>query len=134
MQKIILTFEKMMAKQDIRNRADIDLMVRTFYDSLLENESIKPVFDNLNFEAHIPHIVSFWAFVLLDEEGYKTNVFDKHINLPIKEEHFEIWLHHFENTINELFEGEKAELAKLRAQTIAFTFKEKFRQMGKFKS
>ena len=123
----------MPGKHDIHSREDIELLVRKFYDSLLTNESIKPVFDNLNFEAHIPHIVSFWSFVLLDEEGYKTNVFDKHINLPIKEEHFEIWLSHFEKTINDLFEGEKAELAKLRAQTIAFTFKMKLKQMGKFK-
>ncbi len=120
-------------KHDIQNKEDIELLVRKFYDSLLTNESIKPVFDDLNFEAHIPHIVSFWSFVLLDEEGYKTNVFDKHVNLPIKEEHFDIWLSHFEKTINDLFEGEKAELAKLRAQTIAFTFKTKLKQMGKLK-
>lgn len=123
----------MPTKHDIRNKEDIELMTRTFYDSLLKNESIKPVFDNLNFEAHIPHIVAFWAFVLLDEEGYNTNVFDKHVNLPIKEEHFEIWLTHFEKTINDLFEGEKAEVAKLRAQTIAYTFKAKLKQMGKLK-
>ncbi len=122
-----------MQKPDIRNREDIELLVRNFYDSLLKNESIKPVFDNLNFEAHIPHIVSFWSFVLLDEAGYNTNVFDKHVNLPVKEEHFDIWLEHFEKTINDLFEGEKAELAKLRAQTIAFTFKVKLKQMGKLK-
>lgn len=120
-------------KHDIRNREDIELLVRKFYDTLLTNESIKPVFDNLNFEKHIPHIVSFWAFVLLDEAGYNTNVFDKHVNLPIKEEHFDIWLTHFERTINDLFEGEKAELAKLRAQTIAFTFKAKLKQIGKLK-
>lgn len=122
-----------MQKPDIRNREDIELLVRNFYDSLLKNESIKPVFDNLNFEAHIPHIVSFWSFVLLDEAGYNTNVFDKHVNLPVKEEHFDIWLEHFEKTINDLFEGEKAELAKLRAQTIVFTFKVKLKQMGKLK-
>ena len=121
----------MLIKHDISNREDIELMVRKFYDALLENESIKPVFENLNFEKHIPHIVSFWAFVLLDEAGYNTNVFDKHVNLPIKEEHFEIWFEHFEKTVNDLFEGEKAELAKLRAQTIAFTFKTKLKQMRK---
>lgn len=122
----------MKAKHDIENKTDIELMIRTFYASLLTNESIKPVFANTDFEAHMPHMIAFWSFVLLDEEGYKTNVFDKHVNLPIKENHFEIWLHHFESTINSLFKGEKAELAKLRAQTIAYTFKEKLRRMGKF--
>ena len=119
-------------KKDISNKSDIELMIRTFYSSLLTNEEIKPVFANTDFEAHMPHMIAFWSFVLLDEEGYKTNVFDKHVHLAIKEEHFGIWLEHFEKTINSLFEGEKAELAKLRAQTIAYTFKEKLRNMGKF--
>ena len=118
-------------KQDIRNKADIELMIRTFYASLLTNESISPVFANTDFEKHMPHMIAFWSFVLLDEEGYKTNVFDKHVHLNIKEEHFEIWLHHLEKTINDLFVGEKAELAKLRAQTIAFTFKTKLKDLGK---
>ncbi|HWY13323.1 MAG TPA: group III truncated hemoglobin [Bacteroidia bacterium] len=118
-------------KEDIKNKADIELMIRTFYASLLTDEIIKPVFVNTDFEKHMPHMIAFWSFVLLDEEGYKTNVFDKHVNLGIKEEHFEIWLSHFEKTINDLFIGEKAELAKLRAQTIAYTFKVKLKEMGK---
>jgi hemoglobin len=122
----------MSEKHDIRNKEDIELMIRTFYGSLLTNENIKPVFANTDFEAHMPHMIAFWSFVLLDEAGYKTNVFDKHVNLGIKEEHFEIWLHHFETTIDSLFEGEKAELAKQRAQMVAYTFKNKLKQMGKF--
>src|SRR5437868_11112207 len=117
-----------MSKHDIRNKSDIELMLRTFYGSLLTNENIKPVFANTDFEKHMPHMIAFWSFVLLDEEGYKTNVFDKHVNLGIKEEHFEIWLSHFEKNIDSLFEGPKTELAKQRAQTIAFTFKEKLKQ------
>jgi hemoglobin len=118
-------------KHDIRDKTDIELMMRTFYGSLLTNESISPVFEHTDFEAHMPHMIAFWSFVLLDEEGYKTNVFDKHVHLPIKEEHFDIWYSHFEKTVNDLFEGEKAELAKQRAQTIAYTFKMKMKQMGK---
>lgn len=123
----------MSPKHDIRNKEDIELMIRTFYGALLTNESIKPVFANTDFEAHMPHMIAFWSFVLLDEVGYTTNVFDKHVHLHIKEEHFEIWLNHFEKTINDLFEGEKAELAKQRAQMIAYTFKNKLKQMGKLK-
>jgi hemoglobin len=119
-------------KKDITNKADIERMVKTFYASLLADESIKPVFANTNFEAHLPHMIAFWSFVLLDEEGYKTNVFDKHLDLPIKKEHFDIWLRHFEKTVNDLFEGEKAELAKQRAQSIAYTFKIKLEQIGRF--
>ena len=119
-------------KSDIKNHADIELMMRTFYGSLLTNEEIAPVFSNTDFEAHMPHMIAFWSFVLLDEEGYKTNVFDKHVHLPIKEHHFEIWIEHFERTVKTLFKGEKADLALSRAQTIAYTFKKKLESMGHF--
>lgn len=118
-------------KHDIKDKTDIELMVRTFYASLLTNESISPVFVNTDFEKHMPHMIAFWSFVLLDEAGYTANVFDKHLHLHIKKEHFGIWLEHFEKTINSLFEGEKAEMAKQRAQTIAYTFEKKLEQMGK---
>lgn len=121
----------MLNKRDITDKVDIELLVRTFYDSLLTNETIKPVFANTNFEKHMPHMVAFWSFVLLDEAGYTTNVFDKHTHLLIKKEHFPIWLSHFEKTINNLFKGEKAEMAKQRAQTIAYTFEKKLEEMGK---
>lgn len=120
-------------KHDIKDKTDIELMVTTFYSSLLNNESISPVFANTDFEAHMPHMIAFWSFVLLDDASYRTNVFEKHVHLPIKEEHFAIWLEHFEKTINNLFEGEKAELAKQRAKGIAYTFKSKMKQMGKLK-
>ncbi len=119
-------------KSDIKNKKDIELMVKTFYTSLLTNEIIKPVFVNTDFEKHMPHMIAFWSFVLLDESGYTTNVFDKHIHLAIKKEHFAIWLEHFEKTVNNLFEAEKAEMAKQRAQTIAYTFEKKLEQIGKF--
>lgn len=119
-------------KKDIVNSADIELLIRTFYDDLLQNEEIKPVFEGIEFEKHIPHIVAFWEFVLLDKEGYTTNVFDKHVNLPIKEAHFKLWLDSFEKTVHQLFEGEKAEMAIQRAVTIGYSFQHKLKQMGKF--
>jgi len=76
-------------------------------------------------------MIAFWSFVLLDEAGYKTNVFDKHVHLPIKQNHFAIWLEHFENTVRSLFEGPKADLAIQRAQLIAYTFEKKLSAMGK---
>lgn len=118
-------------KTDIINSADVELLVKTFYSNLLLNEEIKPLFAHVDFEKHMPHMISFWEFVLLDKEGYTTNVFDKHVNLPLKEEHFTIWLSTFEKTVHHLFIGEKAEMAIQRAQTIAYSFQSKMKQMGK---
>ena len=120
-------------KHDIKNSTDVELLVRTFYKNLLQNEEVKPVFAHVNFEKHMPHMISFWEFVLLDKEGYTTNVFDKHMNLPLTENHFKIWLATFEATVNSLFEGEKAQMAIQRAQSIGFSFQAKLKQMGKLK-
>lgn len=92
---------------------------------------MKPPFDGLDFEKHIPHIVHFWSFVLHDEEGYKTNVFEKHIHLPIEPHMFDVWLKVWIETIDNLFAGEKAELAKQRATILAHTFKSKWEQIKK---
>lgn len=77
----------------------------------------------------MPHIVHFWSFVLLDEEGYKTNVFDKHLNLPIKPHQFDTWLSVFNGTVDELFSGETADMAKQRATSLAYTFKSKWQKL-----
>lgn len=118
-------------RSNISSSGDVEFLVKTFYENLLQNDVIKPVFAHVDFEKHMPHMVAFWEFVLLDKEGYTTNVFDKHVNLPLKAEHFEIWLSTFENTVNTLFSGENAEKAIFRAKTIAFSFESKLKQMGK---
>src|SRR5688500_17513647 len=100
--------------EDIKSKTDIELLINTFYAELLKLEDIKPVFAHIDFPKHIPHIVHFWSFVLLDEEGYKTNVFEKHLNLPIKPYMFDKWLDVWVNTVDALFKGETADLAKQR--------------------
>lgn len=120
-----------MPKPDVDSKERIEQMIRSFYANLLTNEDIRPVFANTDFEKHMPHMIAFWSFVLLDEAGYKTNVFDKHVHLPIKQNHFAIWLEHFESTVRLLFEGPKADLAIQRAQLIAYTFEKKLSAMGK---
>lgn len=120
-------------KKDIANTEDVALLVRTFYNNLLQLEEIKPVFAGVDVEAHMPHMIAFWEFVLLDKEGYTTNVFDKHVNLPLKEEHFRLWLETFANTIHSLFEGPKADMAISRANSVGYSFQHKLRAMGKLK-
>jgi hemoglobin len=115
--------------RDIATSEDITALIREFYSNLLAVEEIKPIFDHIDFEKHIPHIVHFWSFVLLDADGYKTNVFEKHRNLPIKLHQFDIWLKIFLDSVDKLYRGEKADLAKQRATVLAFTFKSKWEQI-----
>ncbi len=114
---------------DIQSKADINALIDAFYKELLKIDEIKPVFEGLDFEKHVPQIVHFWSFVLLDESGYTTNVFDKHTHLPIKPHHFDIWLKTFLETVDNLFAGEKADLAKQRAAVLTYTFKTKWEKI-----
>ncbi len=113
----------------ISTKEDIQLLVDTFYSAVLNDELLKPFFSHVDFDTHKPKMIHFWSFVLLDEPGYTTNVFDQHVHMPLKDEHFDRWLSLFNQTVDQLFEGEKANDAKLRAATIGWTFKEKFKRM-----
>lgn len=112
--------------KDIETREDIEKLIRHFYSRLLQIDEMKPPFEGLDFEKHIPNIVHFWSFVLLDEAGYRTNVFEKHLHLPIQASMFDTWLHTWILTVDDFFKGEKAELAKQRATVLAHTFKSKW--------
>lgn len=116
-------------KVDIGNRKQIEQLILQFYSQLLKDEEMKVVFDGIDFHHHVPKITDFWAFVLLEEEGYKTNVFDKHLHLPIQLHHFDIWLKNFIEAVDFLYIGEKAELAKQRATVLAYTFKSKWEKI-----
>lgn len=112
-------------KNDIQNRTDLAHLVDQFYDNVLLDEEIGPFFKKINFELHKPKMVDFWAFVLLGESGYKTDVTQLHLHMPIQGNHFKKWLELFNSTIDELFEGEKVQTAKQRAQIIAWSINAK---------
>ena len=111
--------------KDIQTKTDVTLLVTTFYDKVLNDEQLAPFFKRLNFDIHLPKMIHFWSFALLDEPGYTTNVTDKHLQMPLKKVHFDQWLFLFNETINQLFIGEKAEMAKQRAAVIAWTINSK---------
>ena len=112
-------------KKDISTKEDVELLVKTFYAQATKDPEIGHFFAHVDFDAHLPRMYAFWNFILLDEVGFTGNVFDKHAQLGIRSEHFPIWLKHFRNTVDSLFAGEKAELAKQRAELIAYTFDSK---------
>ncbi len=112
-------------KQDILNRADIINILQHFYAKLLKDDITKDIFKDLDMEAHIPVIADFWSMVLLGDMNYKGNPFEKHIPLGLKKVHFSCWLQHFKASIDHFHIGENAELAKQRADSIAFIFQSK---------
>lgn len=113
-------------KQDISTRNDVDILVKVFYDKLLEDDLLKPIFIKLvleNLESHLTTIADFWDSILLDANIYRGNVTEKHFEVdkqfPLSKKEFDKWLQHWNATVDELFEGEKALMAKQRALSIA---------------
>ncbi len=113
-------------KNDIQDRADIEMMVNTFYGKVRESIVLGYIFDNVaqvNWESHLPRMYSFWASVLLDEQSYSGNTMHKHLELnkitSLTNVEFSEWLLLFNQTVSELFEGDKADEAKVRATNIA---------------
>jgi hemoglobin len=105
----------------IESKADVEQLVDAFYESVLKNKELAPFFKHLDFKAHLPKMVHFWSFVLLDEPGYTTNVTEKHEHMRLSKALFDTWVQLFNETVDALFEGEKANLAKERAAILGWT-------------
>ena len=111
--------------KDIQTKTDIEEFITLFYSKVAQDPSLSPFFANLDWEKHLPHMIRFWCFALLDEPGYTTNVVEKHLHMPLKAAHFSTWLKYFNETIDGLFIGEKASAAKQRAALIGWTIQSK---------
>ena len=112
-------------KTDIQSKNDIVQLIDTFYAKVKSNNLIGYIFTEiaqLNWEHHLPIMYDFWSSMLLGDQSYRGNPFQKHLPLPVQPQHFQQWLKLFHQTVNENFEGEKAEEVKMRAETIAGIF------------
>jgi hemoglobin len=106
--------------KDIETREDVSLMVNTFYDKVFKDELLSPHFTHVDFKHHMPRMIDFWCFTVLDEGSFRGNIFDKHAPLKIDQTHFDRWLFLF---------GVKAEMAINRAKLIGYTFASKMKEM-----
>lgn len=113
-------------KTDIKSRADIEKLVQLFYEKVRADDTIGFIFNEvvqMNWEKHIPVIVDFWETILLDNPVYTKNAMEVHYvlndKMPLQKAHFDSWVHLFTSTVDDLFEGKIAALAKTRAKSIA---------------
>ncbi len=118
--------------KDIETRRDIENLLLSFYKKAFDDEIIGFIFKDvakLDLTHHLPIIADFWEMILFGcgnfQEKYHRSPVQKHLELnekePLRENHFTRWLTLFYTTIDENFSGEKADLAKYRANAIANT-------------
>ena len=111
-------------KTDIIGNEEIRVLVDKFYETIRQDDILGPIFNEKveDWSKHLPTMYLFWESILFRRGGYSGNPFAKHINLPVDREHFTRWLTLFQATVDELFEGPKAEQAKEASKSIAHSF------------
>lgn len=118
----------MQPQKDITTRNDIEKLVDVFYKRVNEDGLLSPIFNTViqnRWPEHLEKMYRFWETVLLDERSYTGSPFLPHATLPVEYSHFETWLRIWYATVDELFEGEKADEAKWRAGKMATMFHSK---------
>lgn len=119
-------------KRDIENRKDIDELMHLFYERAIKDDVIGYIFTDvarLDLSHHLPIIGDFWETMLFQTGSYAKhgrNPLQVHALLSAKEpltlDHFTRWLEIFNVSVDELFEGERADFIKMRANAIANRF------------
>jgi hemoglobin len=116
--------------RDIETRADIDLVMRSFYTKAFADDRIGFYFTEIagvQLEHHLVTIGNFWESVLFNKAVYEGNPIAVHQYLnrqsAFSGAHFNRWLELFTASVDSLFSGETAERMKQRALSIATIMK-----------
>jgi len=117
-------------KPDLDSRDNIELFVDRFYERMLDDEILAPIFVDvaeIDLDVHLPHIKNYWCKLLLGEKNYKRHTMNIHRDLhgkrPLQADDFARWLAFFQTTVDMYFAGERAERAKQVAASIADNMK-----------
>ncbi len=110
---------------DITGIDDLVPLVNTFYGSVREDSLLGPIFNTIigdHWDRHLSIMYGFWNSVLFGVEGYRGQAVGKHVQvdrqIPLQQHHFDRWIQLWRQTVDALFDGEKAQLIKARAHTM----------------
>ncbi len=114
-------------KKDIQDREDVFNLVSTFYTKVRRNPEIGHFFNETikDWPGHLEKLTDFWETNLFMVAKFRGNPMrahknvDRNFNHSIEQKHFGEWLNMWFSTIDELFEGERANIAKNRARNMA---------------
>ena len=122
---------------DIRDRDDILVLVRTFYETAFQDPLIGRIFTDvarMDLDHHLPIMGDFWESVLFQAGGYHRNALALHsaVNAkhPLTAEHFDRWLLLWNTTVDDLHEGPVADTAKQQAERIGLSMQRRLQGLS----
>lgn len=121
-----------MSKVDISHPKDVKLLVDEFYGKVQVDDLLGPIFNKVvqnNWPKHLEKMYGFWETICFDVKKYSGSPFQKHIPLPIEESHFERWLFLFHQTVDQYFQGDKADDVKKRSSQMGMMFQYKLKHI-----
>ena len=111
---------------DIQTHRDLYFLVDEFYKKLLNDNRINFIFTDvvkIKIEEHLPILVTFWSQMILGTGGYTNNLTDIHLKIDklqhLSPEMFEVWLDHFNKTVDDNFMGLNANEIKFQANNLS---------------
>jgi hemoglobin len=114
------------ARRDITGRADLAVLVDTFYSRVRGDDRLGPIFDDVahvDWAVHLPRMYDFWETVLFGRPVFKGQppvvhrALAQQVALPA--DLFDHWVALFCGTVDDLFAGPWADAIKQRAGQIA---------------
>lgn len=116
-----------MSNRDIQSRQDVEILVHSFYSKVRKHEGLGPFFNEVidDWSLHIKRFTDFWHSNLFLSKTYKGKTLKAHISVDnhfshnLRDSHFKIWVEIWNQSVNALFFGEKANQAKKRAHCMA---------------
>lgn len=116
-------------RSEIKDSHDIKVLVDSFYARMSKDELLAPIFLGKvsDMPAHLATMYKFWEGILMDQSpserlSYDPTSLSKHEDLQLMNQHFVRWLSLFLDTIDDLYTGPSAELAKVRVIRMAEEF------------
>lgn len=114
-------------KEDIQNRGDVFALVSAFYTKVRANKEIGHFFNETieDWPEHLENLTDFWETNLFMVTTFRGNpmrahkMVDHKFDYSIDQKHFGEWLNMWYATIDEMYEGERANIAKNRARNMA---------------
>ncbi|NEN22257.1 group III truncated hemoglobin [Cryomorpha ignava] len=113
----------------IDSRDDVSLLVNTFYVKIRKDKLLGPIFNGSipddHWPLHLEKLTDFWETNLFGVVKFKGNPPAAHQRMDEKEghtisqAHFGKWLQLWYETLDQLFEGERAEKAKAAARRMS---------------